>query len=110
MTNLLKGKGSELDILQQHVALEQAIVGTPLTTGNSVLLLQDGAATYPAMLAAIGGATDHINLESYIVEADGRPAKSEAGSVEASAAQAAEPRPDQRKKVEIDLTVEPSLD
>jgi cardiolipin synthase len=60
----------ELDILQQHVALEQAIVGTPLTAGNSVLLLQDGAATYPAMLSAIGSATDHINLESYIIEDD----------------------------------------
>jgi RNA polymerase primary sigma factor len=45
-----------------------------------------------------------------VVEADGRPAKSEGGSVEANAAQAAEPQPDQRKKVEIDLTVEPSLD
>jgi RNA polymerase primary sigma factor len=45
-----------------------------------------------------------------VVEADGRPARSEGGSVEAGAAQAAEPRPDQRKKVELDLTVEPSLD
>jgi RNA polymerase primary sigma factor len=45
-----------------------------------------------------------------VVEADGRLAKSEGGSVEANAAQANEPRPDQRKKVEIDLTVEPSLD
>ncbi len=45
-----------------------------------------------------------------VVEADGRLAKSEAGSVEASAAQAAEPRLDQPRKVEIDLTVEPSLD
>ncbi len=46
-----------------------------------------------------------------IVEADGQPAKSEAGSVEATAVQPAEPRaPEQRKKVEIDLTVEPSLD
>ncbi len=45
-----------------------------------------------------------------VVEADGRPAKSENGSVEASAAAVAEPQPDQRKKVEIDLTVEPSLD
>jgi RNA polymerase primary sigma factor len=55
----------------------------------------------------------HAYLEEQgidVVEADGRPAKSEAGSVEASAAAAAEPRPDQRKKVEIDLTVEPSLD
>ncbi len=45
-----------------------------------------------------------------VVEADGRLAKSEGGSIEANAEQAAEPRPDQRKKVEIDLTVEPSLD
>ena len=47
-----------------------------------------------------------------VVDADGRPAKSEASSVEASAAAAAEPRVDQSstKKVEIDLTVEPSLD
>jgi RNA polymerase primary sigma factor len=45
-----------------------------------------------------------------VVEADGRPAKSEGSSVEASAAQAAEPRVDSPKKVEIDLTVEPSLD
>jgi RNA polymerase primary sigma factor len=45
-----------------------------------------------------------------IVGADGRLAKSEEGSVEASAVQAAEPQPEQPKKVEIDLTVEPSLD
>jgi RNA polymerase primary sigma factor len=45
-----------------------------------------------------------------VVEADGRLARSEGGSVEANAENAAEPRPDQRKKVEIDLTVEPSLD
>jgi RNA polymerase primary sigma factor len=45
-----------------------------------------------------------------VVEADGRLAKSEGGSVEANAEQAAAPQPDQRKKVEIDLTVEPSLD
>jgi cardiolipin synthase A/B len=60
----------ELDILQQHVALEQAIVGTPLTAGNRVLLLQDGKATYRAMFSAISAATDHINLESYIIEDD----------------------------------------
>ena len=55
----------------------------------------------------------HAYLEEQgidVVEADGRPAKSEAGSVEASAARAAAPTPDQRKKVELDLTVEPSLD
>jgi RNA polymerase primary sigma factor len=45
-----------------------------------------------------------------VVEADGRPAKSEGGSIEASASGSADAGPDQRKKVEIDLTVEPSLD
>ncbi|MGB0096385.1 MAG: RNA polymerase sigma factor RpoD [Solirubrobacteraceae bacterium] len=45
-----------------------------------------------------------------VVEADGRPARSEGGSVEANAAASAEPQTDQRKKVALDLTVEPSLD
>jgi cardiolipin synthase len=66
----LSRKAGESDILQEHVALEQAIVGTPLTAGNKVLLLQDGAATYRAMFAAIGAATDHINLETYKIEDD----------------------------------------
>lgn len=66
----LRGTGDEADVLQQHIAVEQAIVGTPLMGGNEVILLQDGAATYRAMFAAIGTATDHINLESYIIEDD----------------------------------------
>jgi RNA polymerase primary sigma factor len=45
-----------------------------------------------------------------VVEADGRIARSEAGTVERRAAEAAEPKPNQVKKVEVDLTVEPSLD
>ena len=53
----LSSNAGELDILQQHVAVEQAIVGSPLTAGNRVLLLQDGPATYRAMFAAIGAAT-----------------------------------------------------
>jgi RNA polymerase primary sigma factor len=55
----------------------------------------------------------HLYLDEQgidVVEADGRPAKSENGSMEASAAAVAEPPSDQPKKVEIDLTVEPSLD
>ncbi|HUF19925.1 MAG TPA: cardiolipin synthase [Burkholderiales bacterium] len=66
----LRGNGDESDVLRQHIAVEQAIVGTPLMGGNDVILLQDGAATYRAMFAAIGTATDHINLESYIIEDD----------------------------------------
>ncbi len=66
----LKGSGKDTDIFDRHLALEEAIVGSPLTTGNQVLLLQDGPATYRAMLTAIAAAQDHINMETYILEAD----------------------------------------
>ncbi|NJD34109.1 MAG: cardiolipin synthase [Betaproteobacteria bacterium] len=66
----LKRKSGDLDILDKQIALEQAIVGSPLIIGNKVALLQDGAATYAAMFAAIRAARDHINLESYIFEDD----------------------------------------
>ena len=66
----LKRQSGDVDILQKHVALEQAIVGTPLVAGNRAVLLEDGPATYRAMLAAISAAKDHINLETYIIEDD----------------------------------------
>ncbi len=66
----LKRKSGDIDILEKQIALEQAIVGSPLILGNKVTLLQDGAATYPAMFAAIRKARDHINLESYIIDDD----------------------------------------
>lgn len=66
----LKRKSGDIDILDKQIALEQAIVGSPLILGNRVILLQDGAATYAAMFAAIAKAEDHINLESYIIEDD----------------------------------------
>ncbi|HRL76086.1 MAG TPA: phospholipase D-like domain-containing protein [Candidatus Accumulibacter phosphatis] len=66
----LKRKSGDIDILEKQIALEQAIVGSPLILGNKVTLLQDGAATYAAMFAAIRKARDHINLESYIFEDD----------------------------------------
>jgi len=43
----------------------------PLVTGNRVDLLQDGPGTYAAMFEAIDQARDHVNLESYILEAEG---------------------------------------
>jgi cardiolipin synthase len=66
----LKQKSGDIDILDKQIALEQAINDSPLVTGNKVTLLQDGAATYAAMFAAIRGARDHINLESYIIDDD----------------------------------------
>jgi len=66
----LKSRGQETSIFDRHLALEEGIAGTPLTVGNKVVLLQNGAATYRAMLAAIAGATDNVNMESYIFEDD----------------------------------------
>lgn len=66
----LKRKSGDIDILEKQIALEQAIIGSPLILGNKVTLLQDGPATYSAMFAAIRNARDHINLETYIIEDD----------------------------------------
>jgi cardiolipin synthase len=66
----LKRQSGDIDILDKQIALEQAIVGSPLVVGNKVTLLQDGAATYAAMFAAMRKAQDHVNLETYIIEDD----------------------------------------
>ncbi|HEX3096574.1 MAG TPA: phospholipase D-like domain-containing protein [Usitatibacter sp.] len=64
----LKRRSGDLDVLDKQIALEQEIVGSPLVVGNRITLLEDGPATYQAMLAAIAGAKDHVNIESYIIE------------------------------------------
>lgn len=66
----LRNKGQDTGIFERHLALEEEITGSPLTTGNQVTLLQDGPATYQAMYAAIQGARDHINMETYILDDD----------------------------------------
>ncbi len=66
----IKAGGVATDIFDLHLAVEEAIVGSPLTTGNQVELLQDGPQTYQAMMAAIGAARDHINMETYILDDD----------------------------------------
>ncbi|HEX7635128.1 MAG TPA: phospholipase D-like domain-containing protein [Noviherbaspirillum sp.] len=66
----LATKAGPTDILNKHIAAEEAINGTPLAAGNKVTLLDDGPATMRAMMSAIRGARNHINLETYIFEAD----------------------------------------
>ena len=66
----LKSRGTADNIFDRHLAVEEAVVGSPLTTGNQVQLLQDGPATYQAMFAAISAAKDHINMETYLLEDD----------------------------------------
>jgi len=66
----LRRRSPDTNILDRHLALEQALVDSPLVAGNKVTLLQNGPATYKAMLAAIAEAKSHVHLETYILEDD----------------------------------------
>jgi len=66
----LERGADDTGIFDRHLAVEQAVTGTPLVSGNRVRLLEDGPDTYRAMFAAIAAASDHINMETYILEDD----------------------------------------
>jgi cardiolipin synthase len=66
----LARNSEDTGIFDRHLALEAQASGSPLVTGNKVLLLQDGPSTYRAMFAAIEGARDHVHMETYIIEDD----------------------------------------
>ena len=67
----LEGKAGVSEVLQKHLAYEQAVnADSPLVLGNKLTLLQNGPATYQAMFTAIRAARDHINLETYIFDDD----------------------------------------
>jgi cardiolipin synthase A/B len=68
---LVSSKAPPLMAVHSHAHALVAGLGEPLVTGNRVDLLQDGPGTYAAMFEAIANARDHINLESYILEAEG---------------------------------------
>lgn len=81
MNDFLQSRGSspnshsvELSSLLSARALaEQAFsraAGSPLIADNSVRLLVDAAQNYPAWLAAIAAARDHVHFESYIIYED----------------------------------------
>ncbi len=65
------GTAKPLMAVHSHAHALVAGLVEPLVTGNRVDLLQDGPGTYAAMFEAIDNASDHINLESYILEAQG---------------------------------------
>jgi len=66
----LKAAGQDTDIFERHLAFEQEIVGSPLSAGNRVTLLQDGPSTYQALYGAMAAAKNSIDMESYIIEDD----------------------------------------
>jgi cardiolipin synthase len=64
----LRARSPDTTLLDRHVAIEQTLAGTPLSTGNRAVLLQDGPATYAAELGAIRAAKRSVDLEMYIFE------------------------------------------
>ncbi len=58
------------DMLGYHLRAIEGIVTAPLRIGNAARLLIDGPATHDAMFEAIANARDHVNLETYILDAD----------------------------------------
>jgi cardiolipin synthase len=58
------------DLLARHLAQVEGVLDAPLVRGNDGKILIDGPATHRAMFAAIASARDHVNLQTYIVEAD----------------------------------------
>ena len=66
----LSSRSEETGIFERHLALEEAVAGSPLVVSNRTTLFQDGESTYAAMLKAIAAAKDNINMETYIIEDD----------------------------------------
>jgi cardiolipin synthase A/B len=64
----LKLESPHSDVLARHLALEDALADSPLVIGNRITLLRDSASTLGATFRIIREATDHLNLEYYIVE------------------------------------------
>ncbi len=62
---------ASLTALARHEVRLNDELGRTAVGGNQTTLLLDGKEAYAAMFAAIETARDHINIESYIVEAEG---------------------------------------
>ncbi len=64
----LRQQGDGTDVLRRHLAIEEAVAGSPLIVGNRTKVLRDGTETFKAIFSAISGAKDHVNLEYYILQ------------------------------------------
>ncbi|HEX9447865.1 MAG TPA: phospholipase D-like domain-containing protein, partial [Dongiaceae bacterium] len=67
LANITKEAGDS-GMLQRHLAIEAAVSGSPLMTGNRTTLLRDGPQSFRAIFQAIAQATNYINLEYYMIE------------------------------------------
>ena len=64
----VNSQAPDADIFDRQLTIEQIIAESPLYTGNSVSVLQDGVQTFPAMFAAIKNAQHFLYLEYYTLQ------------------------------------------
>lgn len=64
----INAQAPDSDAFDRQLAIEQIVSESPLYTGNSVRVLQDGKQTFPAMFAAIRGARHFLYLEYYTLQ------------------------------------------
>jgi cardiolipin synthase A/B len=64
----IEAQSPDADAVQRHLAIEQAVSGRPLYTGNLVTPLRDGPDAFAATFAAIHQAQHYLYLEYYIFE------------------------------------------
>lgn len=58
-------------LLRHHLAHIEGVIAAPLVLGNDAHLLIDGPQTQTAMFREIAGAKHQVDLETYILEAEG---------------------------------------
>jgi len=56
--------------LRRFAHVSDRVTSHPLTAGNKIEILHNGEQAYPAMLAAINNAVDHVLLITYLFESD----------------------------------------
>lgn len=64
----VSAKAPDADAFGRQLAVEQLVAESPLYTGNSVRVLQDGTQTFPAMFAAMERAKRFLYLEYYTLQ------------------------------------------
>jgi cardiolipin synthase A/B len=64
----VRAQAPDADAFDRQLAIEQIIAESPLYTGNSVRVLQDGTQTFPAMFAAMRSARRFLYLEYYTLQ------------------------------------------
>ncbi len=64
----LAARAPDADAFDRHLAVEQALAGTPLYTGNKVTVIRDGQQAFGAIFNALHQAQHYLYLEYFIFQ------------------------------------------